>query len=93
MQKVMYLDLQLNDGVIPIDVDLTVSECLDITFDASAGGRLPYYDGDYVVVPRKIEQELETKNKSMHENVVINAINYSETINPYGGETVIIGYE
>jgi len=82
VQRVMYLDVELNES--PTE--------LEITFDATAGGRLPYYDGRYVVNPRKVPQDLETKNKSMRDDVTVNAINYSETANPYG-ETVVIGYE
>lgn len=82
-QRVMYLDVELNTNEV----------MLDITFDASAGGRLPYYDGATVIDPRKVEQELETKNKSMHDNIVINPIYYAETSNLGGGYTAVIGME
>lgn len=51
------------------------------------------YVGPYQVVPRKVSQELETNNKFMVDNVLVEEITYSETSNPFGGETVIIGYE
>lgn len=51
------------------------------------------YTGDYVVVPRKIEQSLETADKLMIYDVTIEAINYSEVDNLSGGKTVNIGYE
>ena len=51
------------------------------------------YTGDYVVVPRKIEQSLETSDKLMVYDVTIEAINYSEVDNLSGGKTVNIGYE
>lgn len=66
---------------------------LEITFDATAGDRLPYYDGAIVVDPRKVEQTLETKNKSMKDDVTINPIYYSETTNEGGGYTAYIGME
>ena len=64
-----------------------------LEIDEGSGGMLPYYDGSYSVIPRKIEQTLETKNKSMRDDVTIDPINYSETSNPQGGNTVVIGYE
>lgn len=77
------------------DLDLTIEESpiINLTIEEGSGGVLPYYDGSYSVVPRKTEQTLETKNKSMRDDVIIDPINYSETINPQGGNTVVIGYE
>lgn len=51
------------------------------------------YMGPYEVVPRKVPQVLNTSDKFMAKDVSIDAINYSETTNPQGGVTVIIGYE
>lgn len=55
----------------------------------SASGE--YYTGEYVVTPSTQEQNLETKNKVMSDNVKIEEIPYYETSNPSGGYTVIIG--
>lgn len=66
---------------------------LELTFDVTAGGRLPYYEGSYEVDPRKVAQTLDTQNKSMRENVVIKEIYYAETSNLGGGYTAIIGME
>lgn len=82
-QRIMYIDVDLNESTTEIDV----------TFDASAGGRLPYYDGAYVVDPRKVSQTLDTKNKSMRDDVVVNEIYYAETSNVGGGYTAYIGME
>lgn len=90
----MYDDLELNiQHEIPLDVDLSIEGQLELTISEGGGSLLPYYDGSYQVVPRKIEQVLDTKNKSMRDDVTIDPINYSETINPQGGNTVVIGYE
>ena len=56
------------------------------------GGRLPYYDGDYTVTPKVYEQILETQDKSMSDNVTVEAVPYSEVSNPQGGYTVNIAY-
>ena len=51
------------------------------------------YSGPYDVIPRKVEQTLETADKLLTDDVTIDAINYSEVDNPVGGITVNIGYE
>ena len=75
-------------------MELTVSsQIIDIELVGGGSGRLPYYTGATVVDPRKVEQTLETANKSMREDVTINAIYYSETGNVGGGYTAYIGLE
>ena len=56
------------------------------------GGRLPYYTGDYTVIPKVYEQTLETKNKSMTDDVTVEAVPYSEVSNLSGGYTASIAY-
>ena len=51
------------------------------------------YSGPYEVIPRKVDQTLETSDKLLTDDVTINAINYSQVDNPSGGLTVNIGYE
>lgn len=52
----------------------------------------PIYDGDYVVTPRlNEEQVLETANKVMADNVTVNPVPVTITVNPYNGKTVVIG--
>ena len=65
---------------------------LDFDIIEGAGGKLPTYDGDYEVTPKILEQELETRNKSMTDNVKVLSIPFSEVINPEGGTTVNIAY-
>lgn len=78
------------------DLDIIIEETpiINLTIEEGGGGSpLPYYDGSYSVVPRKIEQVLETKNKSMRDDVTIDPINYAEVTNPQGGKTATIGFE
>lgn len=49
------------------------------------------YDGDYIVAPKIIAQELECKDKVMKDNVTVNEIYYNETENESGGYTAQIG--
>ena len=50
-----------------------------------------YYTGEYVVRPSTDEQVLQTSNKLMSRDVLVEEIPYFETSNPSGGYTVIIG--
>ena len=93
MDKALYLDIEIQT---PKQLDIGLddnAESLSFTIDGSSGGRLPWYDGAYVVDPRKVEQTLDTKHKSMRNDVVINPIFYQETSNPSGGYTAVIGME
>ena len=49
------------------------------------------YEGEYIINPKFEEQILETKDKQMTENVVIEPISVVKTSNTSGGNTVIIG--
>ena len=56
-------------------------------------GTVDWYDGDYEVNPKFVEQQLETQNKGMREDVQVHAIRVAVTTNPQGGNTVWIGEE
>lgn len=55
------------------------------------GDMLPFYAGPYEYTPDFDGAVLETKNKSMLDDVTIRAIPISRTTNPQGGKTVYIG--
>lgn len=55
--------------------------------------KYPEYEGLYSVTPLVREQILPTKEKSMEEDLTVEAINYLEVQNPQGGKTVTIGFE
>lgn len=78
-----------------LDVDVQISEpyVINLEIQEGSGGTLPYYDGDYNVVPKVTNQVLETKNKSMRDDVTIEEIPYAEVSNPQGGVTATIAYE
>ena len=90
---VLFLDVSIQtERYIDVGID-TGEKVLDFTVEGSKDARLPYYEGPYVVDPRKVSQELETANMSMSENVVVNEIYYAETSNLSGGMTATIGME
>lgn len=75
------------------NVELIQSE-FDIDFAEAIivqGERLPNYEGSYEITPRVVEQMLETKDKSMIDDVTVNAIPYVEVSNVGGGYTATIG--
>lgn len=57
------------------------------------GGEYDPYEGPYEVVPTKNVQTLKTNKRRMKDDVTVDAINYSETLNIGGGKTAVIGYE
>jgi hypothetical protein len=92
--RVLHLEVDLFEGSQSFDLSLSVSsKDFDVELVGGGSGRLPYYTGEYVVDPRKVEQILETRNKSMREDVTINPIFYAETSNTSGGLTAVIGLE
>lgn len=53
------------------------------------GGEI--YTGDYTVIPQVHQQTLNTKNKSMSDDVTVEEIPYAEVSNTSGGTTATIG--
>ena len=49
------------------------------------------YDGEYTVTPQVESQTLDTQNKLMQSNLVVEKIPYAEVTNTTGGKTVTIG--
>lgn len=49
------------------------------------------YEGPYIVTPRLYNQHLETKDKTMSDDVTVYEIPVTRTTNPTGGLTVLIG--
>lgn len=83
-----------SNGVLHLNVSIQTDEkFIDIDIAGEKDPRLPYYEGAYVVDPRKVSQTLETANKSMSDDVTINEIFYSEVENLSGGNTAFIGME
>lgn len=45
---------------------------------------IPYYEGDYEVIPEVVSQTLETRNKIMRDDVTVREIPYYEVSNESG---------
>ena len=78
----------------PLDISINANTMsLELDISDGSGGMLPPYEGEYVITPKPFtEQVLETKNKSMSDDVTVLEIPYSEVTNPEGGKTVNIAY-
>ena len=94
----MTFEPQVIDAVVMIDDEIiaTVEDNSEV-FDAETdvvvvhSEVLPYYTGEYEVDPTFSSHTLETKNKSMSDDVTINAIAVQSVTNPSGGNTIFIG--
>lgn len=92
-------------GCVCFDIELEESEyCLSVDFEDSEscicvdfGELMPitiddFYDGEYVVIPKTVDQVLETEKKAMRYDVTVKEIPYTESDNLAGGRTVTIAY-
>ena len=80
----------MDELLIP-EIELEVKETEDIILKVEEGSMPDAYHGNYVVIPKPdIEQKLDTKNKSMSDDVTVTEIPYHEVSNQQG-TTVIIG--
>lgn len=62
------------------------------TLTIGGGGSYTDYDGSYDIIPKTTSQTLNTTNKIMRDDVLIEEIPYFETSNEYGN-TIYIGSE
>lgn len=85
IDKVLRIDTDLN-MVTPIETTLTVGGCLiECKISSGEGGRLPYYNGDYIVTPKAYDETvLPTAQKSMKEDVKVLVIPTESVSNLYG---------
>lgn len=74
-----------------MDVPIVMEVEIEVQEGGGSGGLLPEYHGDYKVTPDWEEQVLETKNKSMLDDVVVLSIPKYEFDNMANGQTIVIG--
>lgn len=74
-------------------IPISISNTEHIYVKINDVGNITPYSGPYNVIPRKVSQTLETKEKFMNDDVKIDKIRYTETGNDSGGMTVIIGFD
>jgi hypothetical protein len=73
-----------------ITVNGTINNCNSLIAKLETSSiSYPNYDGDYIVIPKTIEQLLETKNKITRDDITVKEIPYSEVANEYGNTVTI----
>lgn len=78
------IGLQIEKSTIPIELEVK-----DYIGTYKPEG-IEQYEGDYTIIPKVSEQELQTKNKMMKDNATIEQIPFHEFSNETG-TTVVIG--
>ena len=71
-----------------MDVEFSQEEEFVVEFGGAVSGD---YAGPYEVTPRVYTQILDTYGKLMEADVTVHEIPVTQTSNPYGGQTVLIG--
>ena len=92
-------------GCVCFDISFEESEyCLEVQFEDDCscmcvdfGELMPitiddFYDGEYVVIPKTVDQVLETEKKAMRYDLTVKEIPYMESDNLAGGRTITIAY-
>ena len=77
---------EFNIALSQNDFDIDFAEAVIVQ-----GERLPNYEGSYDITPMVLGQKLNTQNKSMVNDITVNAIPYVEVTNVGGGYTATIG--
>ena len=76
-----------------IDLDITIETIeQELELELETPGYVPpTYEGPYVVTPDFTDQVLETAEKMMSDDVIVNEIPVAEVTNPAGGLTLTVG--
>lgn len=88
------LDIQLSVNLAVPDIGIGVDRhWKNVGIEVDRGGPVHVpYDGPYHVTPTLYwQQRLETYNKYMTEDVLVDSIRITESHNPQGGTTIVIG--
>lgn len=88
------LDIQIGVNVPVPNLSIAVDRTWkNVSLAVEKGGSYyPPYTGNYHVIPALYwQQRLETYGKSMSDDVLVDAIPVTETHNPQGGRTIVIG--
>ena len=89
MTPAIELEFELISADTSIDMEMA-EETEVIEFGINSGDVLKPYTGDYEVIPKVVDQVLETKNLGMTDDVTVKEIPTHEVSNDYG-TTIIIG--
>jgi len=88
------LDIDISVEAVIQEITLGVDRTWkDVSLEVNKGGKVyPPYGGPYNVTPTfYFQQRLETYGKSMTDDVIVDSIKVTESLNPQGGRTIVIG--
>lgn len=88
------LDIQINVDRSAPNVAIAINDTWrEVQLSVERGGAyyLPYEGPTHVTPTLYWGQRLETYGRAMPDDVVIDAIPFTETSNPQGGRTIVIG--
>ena len=88
------LDIDISVEAVIQEISLGVDRTWkEVSMEVNKGGNYyPPYEGPYHITPTFYwQQRLETYGKSMTEDVLVDSIKITETSNPQGGKSVVIG--
>jgi len=88
------LDIDISVEAVIQEITLGVDRTWkDVSLEVNKGGKVyPPYEGPYNVTPTfYFQQRLETYGKSMTDDVIVDSIKVTESLNPQGGRTIVIG--
>ena len=75
-----------------VNIQGSINSQVAITGNLINGARYRNYNGDYEITPTIIDQTLQTRNKVLNQDILINRIPYREENNDFG-KTIYIGSE
>ena len=88
------LDIDISVEAVIQEISLGVDRTWkEVSMEVNKGGNYyPPYEGPYNVSPTfYYQQRLGTYGKSMTEDVIVDSIKVTDSLNPQGGRTIVIG--
>ena len=84
-------ELEIEEDIFDLEIDsqeydLEINEIVEVI---NLEGDI--YEGEYFYTPKFIQQIIETRNKTLKDNITVDAIEVSRVSNTSGGKTVYIG--
>ena len=88
------LDIRIGVNCVTPEISMEIDQTRrDVSIELDLWGpEYEDYTGPYHVAPTfYFQQLLETNGKHMTDNVVVDSVKVTESLNPQGGRTVVIG--
>lgn len=75
----------------PCKLTFTIEESPELIFEIDEVTVVDHdpYEGPYLVIPKRVDQILDTKHKTMRQDVTVTEVPWTETSNQYGTTYII----